>query len=92
MKGYCQVMSWMGEKVFITLTIGDTTVKKTGSEALQSAGKSSKSKTFKSIIVPLFKYKVLKCDDPTAKRHTRAEEGLSYTRKLELNLCMGCIF
>ena len=30
---------------FVTLTTGDNTVKKTGSEALQSAGKSSKSKT-----------------------------------------------
>ena len=34
--------------LFVTLTIGDITVKKTGSEALQSEGKSSKSKTFRS--------------------------------------------
>ena len=73
--------------LFVTLTIGDITVKKTGSEALQSEGKSSKSKTFRSSKLTLHLSEHLFTNvcfliksDPTAKRQTRAEEGLSLER------------
>ena len=45
--------------LFVTLTTGDTTVKNTGSEALQSEGKSSKSKTLRSFMLTLYPSKHL---------------------------------